>query len=144
MGHADRSRRISGVDRRGTHLGPGTSRTLLLDLHATAVAELVSQGRVHHRGLYVNTSVALRCQHCRVDNFSDVVDDSGNSVVDFDGSLHGISLRAGEGARHVAEPVAAAASRVSGAATWFGSLAAFECDVEDRVTGRSVHSLCAV
>ena len=43
-------------------------------------------------------------------SFQTLADDRWSSVVDPDGSLHGLSFRTGKSARHVAKPAAAAAS----------------------------------
>src|SRR5215203_1788702 len=119
MGHADHLGWFPG-DHRGTvALGSGAPRTVLSHLYATAMAKLVSEGRLHHRGLHAGASAALHCQLGWIDNVSDVVDDRRRAVVVADGYLHRVSLRAGKGARYVAEPVVAAAPRHSGGPVGF-------------------------
>src|ERR1044072_4155529 len=132
MGHTDSFRRISGANRRAVDLGSRTSRTLSSHLHTTAVAQLAGEGRVYHSGLYARAGVALHRELDRSKIVSVVVDDSGDSVIDLDGSLHGVSFRAGKGARHVAKPSAAAASACSGVAARFRGFASTGSDTKRR------------
>src|SRR6185295_5594872 len=114
------------------------SRTFLPDFYATAVAKLVGQRRVHHRRVYACAFFAFRRELGTRDVVSDVADDSGNPVVGSDGGLHSLSFRAGKGARHVAKPIAATASRCSGAVVGCGDSTAVDRDVEERISGREV------
>ncbi len=62
-----RARHVGRVPRdhgRAAHLGLGAPRTLLPDLHASAVAKLARQGRVHHRGLLARPRAPFHREPC--------------------------------------------------------------------------------
>ena len=119
MGHTNYIGRVSGDHWPFADLGFGTSGTLSLDLYATAVAQLARQRRIHHRGLHACARVALCGEFGRFDKGSILADDSWRSVVDLNGGVHGVPLCAGEGARHVAEPVIAPTSVLPSTAIGF-------------------------
>ena len=99
MGHADRLRRVSRHYRLVAPLGSGTPGALLHDFHASAMAKLAGERRVHHRRILTCivgcTSLAALLGSIVA---SIVVDDRGHSAVDHDGDLHGLSFRASQGA----------------------------------------------
>src|ERR1041385_4033035 len=119
MGHTHNLRCVSGDNRRTADLGPGTSGTLSPDLYATAVAQLAGQRRLHHRRIYTRARVALCGELGRLNESSTMVDDYRHSIVDLDRVVHGVSVCAGEGTRHVAKPIIAAASVLPGVAIGF-------------------------
>src|SRR6185295_4462527 len=132
MGHADSFRRLSRDHRRAADLGSRAPGTFPSHLHTTAVAQLAGEGRVHYRRLYARACAALRRESGWVAIVSVVVNDRGNSVVDFNGSIHRLSFRAGQSARHVAKPAAAAASAGPGVAARLGGLVASGSDSRRR------------
>lgn len=85
------------------------------------MAQLAGEGSFHHRWLFDGACGSLHRELGGIEIFSIMADDRGNSVVDSDGGVHGVSLRAGKSARHVAEPAAAAASLFSGDVVGFGN-----------------------
>src|SRR6185369_1709697 len=124
MGHPSYLRRFSGNNRRLVDLGSRTPGAFSSYLHATTVAQLVSEGRVHHRWLYVRAGAAFRCELGRIDLVSALVDDSGNPAGNIERDLHCLSLCAGQGARHVAKPTAATAPVFPGTVAGFCCVAA--------------------
>src|SRR5216684_5109121 len=121
MGDANCFGRVSWDYRRAITLGPGTSGPLLHDFHAPAMEELAGERRVHHRGIFAGAGIALRCESLWIEIAAKLADDPGNSLVDSDGNLHGLSFCASERARPLAESVAAAALVGAGIARRFGS-----------------------
>ena len=103
-------------------MGPRTSGTLLFDLHPAAVAQLAGKGCIHHRGIHVGADVAFRRQLGGIDICTKLADGCGNSIVADDRRLHCVSFRAGEGARYVAKPFAAAALAGAGIAAGFSGV----------------------
>src|SRR5688572_28168985 len=124
MGGAGRLRSFSGDNRCVVALGPRASATFLSNLHAAAMAQLAGEGRVYHRGLHNRARGALRCDSGWIGVDSVVADDCRDSVVVGHGSLHGLPVCAGEGARSMAEPVLAAAPLFSGGVAGVGSVGA--------------------
>src|ERR1051326_7546843 len=98
MVDADSFRRVFGDHRRVVALGSGTSGTFLFDLYETAVAYLVVQGGFHYCGLLAGVVASLRGFVGWIEVVAEFANDPWRSVVDPDGGLHGVPLRAGEGA----------------------------------------------
>src|SRR5215217_5058185 len=127
VGHADYLRRISRRHRRAVALGPRTSGTLLSHLYAAAVAQLAREGRFHYCGLHGCAGASLYRELGWIEIISDVVNVTRDSFIDSDGYLYGLSVCAGKGARHVAEPTTAAASLCPGDVVGFRSAIAVDC-----------------
>src|SRR5215208_4451275 len=109
MGNTDHFWRVPRVNRWAVVVGPGTSGTLLSDLHTSAVAQLVGEGRVHHCRLHTCACVALHRELGWMENLSDTFNDCGSSAGDSDCRLHSLSFRTGKSARYVAKPATATA-----------------------------------
>ena len=120
VGDADCFRSLSSDHRRIVDLGPGTSGTFLSDLYAAAVAQLAGERRVHHCRLHAGAGASLPGELVWIKVSSKLVDDCGNSPGAYDGGLHRVSFRAGEGARHVAKPAVAAAFAGAGVVARLG------------------------
>ena len=75
-------------------------------------------------GYTLGAGASFHWQLDRVEIATNLVNDPGNSTGDSDGDLYRLSFRAGKGARHVAEPAAAAASPCPSVVAWLGRAAA--------------------
>src|SRR6266404_5217280 len=120
MGDADRVRRISGNHGVTAYLGSGAPGALLHDLYEGAVAQLVSKGCFHHRGLHFCVGGALYWEFARCAFRPELVDDCWSSSFDHDRSLYRVPFRAGKGPRPLAECVVAATPADSGAVARVG------------------------
>src|SRR5262249_32189471 len=125
-------------------LGPRASGTFSFDFYSTPMEELVSKGRIHHRRILSGAAGAFHrldrrttanwCCFLGLDSV-DLVNSCGHPPGSVDGSLYRLSVRSGEGARHVANPIVTAASFREGSVAWLGVLASI-CSVVRTGSGK--------
>src|ERR1051325_4902653 len=72
--------------------------------------ELARARSFHHRGLFACPRASPRGEPCGQHNGAAHTDLARTTARRYDGDLYGLSLRTGEGARHVAEPFASLSS----------------------------------
>src|SRR6266511_1865277 len=118
LGNTGSLRNVPGNHGRVVDLGPRTSGALLSDFHATAMAQLAGERRIHHSRLQPGARIAFHRQLVGLTIVAKMVAGSGNPVVNPGRHLHCLSIFTGEGPRHVAKPFAAAASACAGFAAW--------------------------
>src|SRR5690349_4300567 len=88
-------------------LGPRTSCAVLHDFHAAAMEELASERRLHHRGIFNRARASLCRQSLAFEFHAALANDRRRPAFDPDCGLHRLFIRAGEGARPLAESFAA-------------------------------------
>src|SRR6266498_5776371 len=71
--------------------------------------KLAGQRRIHYRGLLPDLSTSFRRQFDGLEIVPAMANNSGNTTVNNDRCLHRLPVRPGEGTRHVAKPLIAAA-----------------------------------
>src|SRR5260370_11451676 len=106
---SDCFRRISRHHGTVVDLGSGTSGALLHDFHAAPVEKLAGERRVHYCWILSRVGPALHRKFPGMEVAAKLADDPGDSSVDLDSDLYGLSFRACKSARPVAESAAATA-----------------------------------
>src|SRR5262249_9769135 len=109
VGHPNGLGRVFGDYGTVAYLGSRASGTVLYDFHSTAMAKLAGPGRIHNCRLFGRACGTFPWRRCWISDTPTVVDLARHSFIDSHRHLYCLSLCAGEGARHVAEPSPASA-----------------------------------